>query len=45
MFNVLQCFGGEWKVIQTFASYQTACRCAAQIDTRRNPATVRRASA
>lgn len=43
MFNVLQSCGGEWVVIATFASYQTACRCAAQIDTARHPATVRRA--
>lgn len=32
MFNVLQHCGGEWAVIATFASYQTACRCAHSID-------------
>lgn len=32
MFNVLQSCGGEWAVIATFASYQTACRCAHQVD-------------
>lgn len=45
MFNVLQSCGGEWAVIATFASYQTACRCAHQIDPTGLKVCVRKVSA
>lgn len=45
MFNVLQSCGGEWAVIATFASYQTACRCAHQVDPMGFKVCVRKASA